>query len=76
MLNYIKSLKEQYDQIKNSINEETNNLNVIDLNVKLSKIESKINYCLNLIIENFDDKNQFEFAKAFIPLDRLEKAHR
>lgn len=74
MLNYLNELEALFDSYQNQINVEENNYKKIDLNVELLKIESKINYCVNLVINNFSVGNLLELAKKYISVDVINNA--
>ena len=71
MLNYIKNLKSQYDHIKNSIPTEENKFKLIELNVELSTLESKINYCINLVVNKYKGNDILGFAKKCFSLKKV-----
>ena len=74
MLNYIKNLKSQYDHIKNSIPTEENKFKLIELNVELSTLESKINYCINLVVNKYKGNDILGFAKKCFSDERINNA--
>ena len=74
MLNYITKLINQYEDLKNKINIESNGYKLIDLKNELLVIENRLNYSFNLVVDNYQDSELLEFAKKYFPSKSIDKA--
>jgi TonB-dependent SusC/RagA subfamily outer membrane receptor len=74
MLNYITKLKNQYQDLKNKINIENNGYKLIELDNELLVIENRLNYCIDLVINNYHYDYLLEYAKNYLPSELMNKA--
>lgn len=74
MLNYINELKNNLELVKSKLNNEENEFKKIDLNVEIIKLENKINFCMDLIINNFSGESILDLANTHLLSGKITNA--